>query len=539
MAEIKITTFDYLKSNDNDWGLPYNYHSLYILENGKEAYIGETKEIRRRSEEHKGPRDVCHGYTFPRIHILTGPTFEETPAKHLETLLIRLMEADGKFHVLNDKEEWQHYPRKNEFELCFDQVWLALERLGLVHHKDFQDVLNLSRYKFSPRVPLTQAQCETLTSIIHTIDSGETLPYKKLPLHRPILISGDPGTGKTVVAASLFHYLRTQEAYKHLKVGLVYASAAARGEMQEVFKTVPGLRKKDVISPIAAAKGDYDIIICDEAHRLRRGKNAGRYYNGRLKKMNRALGLDDACDELDWLLRCSDYLVLFYDAKQSVSPSDITEERFMARLHIDEQGYRPIQLAEQMRIRAGSEYVPYIYDVLFRRARRKKRFHAYDFKLFRSFDDMCRQIKEKEDAVGLCRLCGGYAWKWNKDEPDIPDIQIQNTSVWWNRQTNGWLHNPEAKDEMGSIYTLAGLDLNYAGVVIGPELYYDPSSGCIKVDRANFHDRNLKTNTSEEDIARFVLNTYAVLMTRGIIGTYVYVCDEQLRIYLQQYIPLA
>lgn len=469
MAEIKISTFDYRNSNYDDWELPYHYHSLYILENGKEAYIGETKEIPRRSGEHKGARDVCHGYTFPRIHILTGPTFEETPAKHLETLLIRLLEADGKFHVLNDKKTWEHYPRKNEFELCFDQVWLALERLGLVRHKDFQDVLNLSQYKFSPRVPLTQAQCETLTSIIHTIDSEETFPYKKLPLHRPILISGDPGTGKTVVAASLFHYLRTKEAYRHLKVGLVYASAATRGEMQEVFKTVPGLRKKDVISPIAAAKGDYDIIICDEAHRLRWGKNAGRYYNGRLKKMNRALGLDDACDELDWLLRCSDYLVLFYDPKQSVSPSDITEERFMARLHIDEQGYRPIQLAEQMRIRAGSEYVPYIYDVLFRRARRKRQFHAYDFKLFRSFDDMCRQI----------------------------------------------------------------------GVVIGPELYYDPGSGRIKVDRANFHDKNLKTNTSEEDIVRFVLNTYGVLMTRGILGTYVYVCDEQLRIYLQQYIPLA
>jgi len=293
-----------------------------------------------------------------------------------------------------------------------------------------------------------------------------------------------------------------------------------------------------VISPIAAAKGNYDIIICDEAHRLRRGKNAGRYYSGKLKKMNRALGLDDSCDELDWLLRCSKYQILFYDAKQSVSPADITEERFMSRLRIEEQGYRPIQLAEQMRIRAGNEYVPYIYDILFQRTNERKRFPEYDFKLFRSFDEMFQRIKEKETAVGLCRLCGGYAWKWNKDTPDVPDIQIQNTSIWWNSQTDGWLRNPEAKDEMGSIYTLAGLDLNYAAVVIGPELYYDPGSGLIKIDCANFHDNSIKSSTSEEDIKRFILNTYAVLMTRGITGTYVYVCDERLRTYLQQFIPL-
>lgn len=196
MAEVKITTFDYTESDYKSWKLPYNYHCLYILENGKEAYIGETKEVPRRSKEHKGAKDICHGYTFTRIHVLTGQTFEETPAKHFETLLIRLMKADGKFHVLNTRKTWQHYFRKNEFELCFDQVWLELEKLGLVRHKSFQTVLNLSQYKFSPNVPLTQAQCEALTSIVHTIDSGETLPYKKNPTSRPILVSGDPGTGK-------------------------------------------------------------------------------------------------------------------------------------------------------------------------------------------------------------------------------------------------------------------------------------------------------------------------------------------------------
>lgn len=539
MANIEIRTFDYSQGNYNSWELPFDYHCLYILENGRDAYIGESKDVEQRSKEHNKVQDLCYRYSFLRIHVLTGETFEETPAKHFETLLIRLMQADGKFNVLNTKKEWQHYYRKNEFELCFDQVWLELERMGLVNHKHFQDVLNLSQYKFSPDMPLTKAQYETLTSIVHTIDSQELKPHKEGFLPRPILISGDAGTGKTVVATSLFYYLRTHEEYKDLRVGLVYAAPATRGEIQELFKSVSGLRKKDVIAPISVTKDKYDIIICDEAQRLRQPKNAGQYYTATLKKTNKRLGLNEWSDELDWLLQCSRYQILFYDEKQSVAPSDITKSSLETRLYARRRGIRPVALKEQLRIRAGSEYVPYIFDVLYQRGIAAKQFRGYDFKLFQSFDSMIQCVREKEKKVGLCRLCGGYAWKWvAKDNPENPDIHFENTDIWWNKQTSGWLRNPEAKEEMGSIYTLPGLDLNYAAVVIGPELFYDPVDNCIKVDRSHFYDNKVKKNTTDDDLRRYILNTYAVFMTRGIMGTYIYVCDDNLRTYLQKYIPV-
>ncbi|MDY2658766.1 MAG: hypothetical protein SOV82_03085, partial [[Ruminococcus] gnavus] len=61
---------------------------------------------------------------------------------------------------------------------------------------------------------------------------------------------------------------RTLENYQHLKIGLVYAVSNTRAEIQELFKSIPRLRKKDVITPSAVAKEHYDIIICDEAQRL-------------------------------------------------------------------------------------------------------------------------------------------------------------------------------------------------------------------------------------------------------------------------------
>lgn len=129
-----------------------------------------------------------------------------------------------------------------------------------------------------------------------------------------------------------------------------------------------------------------------------------------------------------------------------------------------------------------------------------KRFNNYDFRLFRSFTDMYEHMREKERTVGLCRLCGGYAWKWNKDTPDIPDIQIQNTSIWWNRQTSGWLRNPDAKEEMGSIYTLPGLDLNYAVVVMGPELYcktHDKTNRIICIKNYILHPVKRRTQKAK------------------------------------------
>jgi len=183
---------------------------------------------------------------------------------------------------------------------------------------------------------------------------------------------------------------------------------------------------------------------------------------------------------------------------------------FEKRLYARNRGIRPIALKEQLRICAGDEYVPYIYDVLYQRTPIAKQFNGYDFKLFQSFDRMFQQVKEKESSVGLCRLCSGYAWKWiAKDKPDTPDIQLEHTSIWWNRQTSGWLRNPKATEEMGSIYTLPGLDLNYAAVVIGPELFYDPTDNCIKIDRSHFYDNKVKTNTADDDLKRYILNTYA------------------------------
>ncbi|MCO7202147.1 DUF2075 domain-containing protein [Microbacterium sp. CnD16-F] len=101
-------------------------------------------------------------------------------------------------------------------------------------------------------------------------------------------------------------------------------------------------------------------------------------------------------------------------------------------------------------------------------------------------------------------------------------------------------------NEVGSIHTVQGYDLNYAGVIIGPDLRFDTVSGRLFVDRASCHDTKGKENNkqlgvvySDDDLLTFIRNIYGVLLTRGVLGTYIYVCVPALREYLSAHMPVS
>lgn len=539
IPEFEINTYNFAAKDYPFWDPPNKNHFLYILENGHDVYIGETNDIVVRSKDHHKKSDYCYQFQFRLIHVITGRDLTETQAKHYEALLIKLMQIDQKFQVRNrDDGERTFYAAKNEFELGFDRLWPRLAEKGLVNCKEFQTILNSAQFKYSPYTTLTALQQQALNGILNAIHCSDTQRQRDSRRNRPILIRGDAGTGKTVVAATLFYNLKRDSLMKDKRIALVYANPAMREEIKRVFRSVPGMYYKEILSPVDITKSYYDIVICDEAHTLRRNKNLGMYIT-HFRKGNARLGFDDSGDELDWLIKNSENLVLFYDGQQIAQASDIQAEIFDAKLEIDNGGVRPVELTEQMRIKAGNAYVPYIYRVLYQQETDKIDFPQYEFRLFTSFPSMLEMLQKKEESMGLCRLCSGYGWEWtSRNAPQAPDICIEGVGVWWNRQTGGWAREPGAEKEMGSIYSLVGLDLNYAAVVIGPEVYFDKVSKEIRVDKSNYYDDKVKKGITDQELIQYVLNTYAVLLTRGIYGTYVYTCDDALREYLKKYIPI-
>lgn len=161
--------------------------------------------------------------------------------------------------------------------------------------------------------------------------------------------------------------------------------------------------------------------------------------------------------------------------------------------------------------------------------------------MFDDVGEMRAALRARESEVGLARMVAGYAWRWvSKRNPDAFDIQLDGLGLRWNSADTDWVNSPASVDEVGSIHTIQGYDLNYAGVIIGKDLRCDPDSDRIRFDRGNYFDPRGTTNNrvlgitySDDDILQFVRNIYAVLLTRGILGTYVYVCDPHLREHLR------
>lgn len=145
-------------------------------------------------------------------------------------MLIKLMEIDQKFHVRNTEPGVRtFYHSKNEFELGFDQLWQKLAEKGLVSHMEFKTILNSSEYKYSPFTRLTPLQQEALESTINALHCSDSQKQRDAKHTRPILIKGDAGTGKTVVAASLFYHLKQDPAFLTKSMPCLCQSRNARG----------------------------------------------------------------------------------------------------------------------------------------------------------------------------------------------------------------------------------------------------------------------------------------------------------------------
>ena len=140
---------------------------------------------------------------------------------------------------------------------------------------------------------------------------------------------------------------------------------------------------------------------------------------------------------------------------------------------------------------------------------------------------------------GLSRLIAGFSWPWiSKNDKSQFDIKIENVELKWNTVKDDWINSDNAINEVGCIHTTQAYDLNYAGIIFGNEITFDKEKNEIVILKENYFDRNGSVGISEmKDLKKNILNIYKTVLLRGIKGTYVYVCDNNLREYFSKHIP--
>lgn len=569
MAEIST-----LKFND---GTPLKLKSIkygsdwpvvYIINNNEEAYVGETTDASIRSNQHLA-NEVRR--SLDKINIIGDDTFNKSSILDLESFLIKYMSADNRFKLQNGNGGLQNhnYYQRKMYEDKFREIWLQLKSKGLVKN-DLRMIENTDLFKYSPYKSLTVDQYMIVNDILSDL---ATLVNKKEPA--TFVVEGGAGTGKTIlgiyilkllmqakdakqieieedqVEQNLSDILKINDAVDDLKIGLVIPMDNLRTTLKKVFKHIKGLNSKMVLSPHDIGKSDetYDLLIVDEAHRLRRRKNLTQY--GTFDENNRKMNLGKNGTELDWILLKSKYQIFFYDEGQSIKPTDIRKEDFNKLMF--RKNYHTYTLTTQLRcIKGGEEYVDYIKSIFSNNPPKKKiAFKDYELKMFDNVNDMVEDIKKKDSEYGLCRNIGGYAWPWRSKGKGIAfdqvktkevinsgiyDLEIDGYKYIWNSKATDWINSPNSVNEIGSIHTTQGYDLNYTGLIIGNELKYDLDKNKFIVDRNNYFDTKGKADTNDEELVGYLINIYQTMMLRGMLGTYIYVCDDSLREYLRKYI---
>lgn len=489
---------------------------VYLIENGRDMYVGESVSGYRRSKEHL---KVEIRKKLKKIHIIADDEFNMSAAKDAESSLIEYLIADGLFTLQNSNAGLQNHSfyDREKYQGKFDVLWTKLQEMKLAKN-DLLQIRNSEIFKYSPYKTLTDDQYLVATQILSSLLDDPVTSH---------VVHGGPGTGKSIVATYLIKQLVENGV---TNVALVIAMTPLRNTLKKVFRGIPGLKSSMVIGPAEAAIGNYDVLVVDETHRLRQRKNIPNY--GTFDKINRSLGLPVTADELDWVVRGGKKLVLFYDAKQTVRPSDIDPNR------IESLGSKSYALKTQMRVKGGEKYLAFIDNALENGNAPTPAFTNYDLKLFEDIDEMVNAIKSKNAEIGLCRLVAGYAWEWvSRKNKTQPDIVIGDTKLFWNTQLKDWVNSKNAVNEVGCIHTTQGYDLNYAGVIIGPEVSYNKENDKITVNKNYYFDTNGHRGvTDPEELKRYIINIYKTLMTRGISGTYLYVVDDGLRNYIKDQI---
>jgi DUF2075 family protein len=551
------------KIEQNTW-VKNQWPIVYFIQNEKDkfAYVGESTNAGLRIKNHlANPKKST---VFNKISIIGSDKFNKSATLDIESKLIQYITSEGTYKLQNGNDGLinHNYYQQDLYKDLFKEIWNKLQKNKIVT-KSLEEIENSELFKYSPYKCLNKDQYNSVIEILQNLNTLES---------NCIFIKGSAGTGKTILATYLIKLLNSdknesdidelniensneirlilnfQKKYPKKRIGLVIAMTSLRLSLENVFKKIPGLKASMILSPSDTfkIKEKYDLLIVDEAHRLRQYKNIS--WMGAFRQNNLKLGLDDSGTELDWILANSKNQIFFYDAAQSVKPSDVNKTQFDKLLN--NKSTITLELKSQMRVKGedSNNYINFVDELLNNEIKNNKIFEPkdYDLLIFDSINDFNNELNLKEEKYKLCRLIAGYSWFWESDPkrkpatPNAIDIKINDLEFQWNQTDKDWINNPKDPKnplkEIGCIHTTQGYDLNYTGVIFGKEIIYNKTTNKIEIISTNYFDKNGKKSAEPEDLKAYIINIYKTIMYRGIKGTYIYACDENLRDYFKKYI---
>jgi hypothetical protein len=396
---------------------------------------------------------------------------------------------------------------------------------------------------------------ETAARFLGDPAQGEVVPD---PRRAVFLVTGGAGTGKSAIGLQL--KADFEAAGRTVKYSS--GSRAFNGAIQEhvgygdtEFKESFAYFSSFVTPP----DPPLDMLICDEAHRLRE-----RSTNYRLPPDKQ--GTQPQVDEL---LDASRLTLFFMDESQSVRPNEVGTvqliEEAAGRRGVPVTRYR---LQEQFRCGGSDAYVRWVRDALGLSGNEPEEWTPdglMHIEVADSPEEMERIIRTEALAGASARMVAGYCWPWTKPQGKERRLEADVRIGAWHRPWNAlsesfcenrtappskiWSVHPGGLDQIGCVYTAQGLEWDWCGVIMGEDMVWrdgrwvfqrgkqrkDREAGVQRVAVPGSLDPKVRTRSlNDDEFARCVRNAYHVLLTRASRATVLYSTDDETRAHLEE-----
>lgn len=357
-----------------------------------------------------------------------------------------------------------------------------------------------------------------------------------------VLVTGGPGSGKSVIALSLLGELARQ--------GRAVLHATGSRSFTHTLRQVAGKGSTKTRSLFkyfnqfqGAEQNSLDVLILDEAHRIRETSNSrwtrAEFRTGR--------------PQIDELTAAARVPVFLLDEYQVVRPGELGTvadiERHAATLGLP---VHRIDLVDQFRCGGSEEYIQWVLALLGLADEQPKPwlgdplFHVLVADSPIEMEAMLgSQIAEGYSA----RMSAGYCWPWsdpNRDGSLVHDVEINGWSRPWNLKGDRrigkappaalWATDPDGFGQVGCVYTAQGFEYDWSGVIIGPDLVARDGRLVARRDMNRDPDFRNRKRVPDLEFDRLVRNVYKVLLTRGMVGTVLYSTDPETQSMLRQLI---
>lgn len=528
------------------------YPTVYIIndkksENNFEVYVGETADIRNRTRQHLNADTKVKSFwedfsesKKSSMYVIGHELFNKSLTLDIENRLMQyLLSVENISRVHNSRTNQQNeYYTSEMLDEIFSEIWQSLNKKNKSLFPIESIIKDSAIFKASPFHKLTQEQINAKEEIITKIKESILLNEDG----QLIIVEGEAGSGKTVLMSTLLYELGKYnlDLDENLDIHLLVNHNEHVSIYSQIASKLGIANKKNKIvqKPTSFINNNssdekVDVVIVDEAHLLlTQGKQS---YQGE--------------NHLDDLLARAKVVVIVFDIKQVLTTEQIWEvDKLNEYFDKAKSNSNHVTLRNQMRINSDISTVNWIrnlvdYQVINSIPKDKL---GYDIKIFDTPDELEKAIKIKATHTdsGISRMLATFDWKYGTKPPNHEDfwrVKIGNWSMPWNYQLKAnrnqvslpWVEQDQTIDEIGSTFTIQGLDLNFAGVIIGPSVKY--RDGKIIFDKSESANkkatqrRTLKDGSKQYFSEMLLKNELNVLLTRGVNGLYIYAVDDQLR----------